>query len=141
MDAASGREEMTQIQGGSPTSVITIDPIIAKEIVSIAHESPESSASNGSKLKSREAGVRREQQNGSRTPSPRVGTSPRTPIKARARTRSNSLRHVKNSNEMLRQRSKRVKPMDLVSETSPNARGGRQFTVGSVGNNGMIYLR
>ena len=58
-----------------------------------------------------------------------------------ARGRQNSLRHVKNSTEVLRQRSRRRAAKDAVLEGTPAAREGRQFTVANVGNNGMIYLR
>ena len=57
------------------------------------------------------------------------------------RGRQNSLRHVKNSTEVLRQRSRRRAAKDLVLEATSGAREGRQFTVANVGNNGMIYLR
>ncbi|MCJ1403090.1 Guanine nucleotide exchange factor lte1 [Xylographa trunciseda] len=57
--------------------------------------------------------------------------------------RQNSLRRVKNSTDMLRERSlhrQRSKKDSMVEGTS-GGREGRQFTVGNVGNNGMIYLR
>ena len=57
------------------------------------------------------------------------------------RGRQTSLRHVKNSTEVLRQRSRRRAAKDLVPEGPLGAREGRQFTVANVGNNGMIYLR
>ena len=57
------------------------------------------------------------------------------------RGRQNSLRHVKNSTEVLRQRSSRRAAKDIVPEGSSGGREGRQFTVANVGNNGMIYLR
>lgn len=57
------------------------------------------------------------------------------------RGRQNSLRHVKNSTEVLRQRSTRRAAKDVVLEGPSGAREGRQFTVANVGNNGMIYLR
>ncbi|MCJ1284604.1 Guanine nucleotide exchange factor lte1 [Xylographa opegraphella] len=57
--------------------------------------------------------------------------------------RQNSLRRVKDSTDMLRERSlhpQRTKK-DIAVEGSSGGREGRQFTVGNVGNNGMIYLR
>lgn len=57
------------------------------------------------------------------------------------RGRQNSLRHVKNSTEVLRQRSTRRAAKDVVFEGTSGAREGRQFAVANVGNNGMIYLR
>ncbi|KAL8851942.1 MAG: hypothetical protein Q9221_003153 [Calogaya cf. arnoldii] len=58
-----------------------------------------------------------------------------------SRGRQPSLRHVKNSTEVLRQRSaKRANQEGIVDNTSAG-REGRQFTVANVGNNGKIYLR
>ncbi|MFL5662487.1 MAG: hypothetical protein ACJ8BW_14225 [Ktedonobacteraceae bacterium] len=56
------------------------------------------------------------------------------------RTRNNSLRHAKNSKELLRERSiKRngVRGIDAHSASKE----GRNFTVGRVGTGGLIYLR
>ncbi|KAF2835047.1 hypothetical protein M501DRAFT_999597 [Patellaria atrata CBS 101060] len=57
----------------------------------------------------------------------------------RRRPRQNSLRRAKNSTEALRAR--RGGSNDISAESGAAARGGRQFTVGNVGNNGVIYLR
>lgn len=57
------------------------------------------------------------------------------------RGRQNSLRHVKNSTEVLRQRSTKRTAKDSGSDVNAAAREGRQFTVANVGNNGKIYLR
>lgn len=57
-----------------------------------------------------------------------------------SRGRRPSLRHVKNSNEVLRERSVKKANLDVVDST-PVGREGRQFTVANVGNNGKIYLR
>ncbi|OJD23444.1 hypothetical protein ACJ73_05202 [Blastomyces percursus] len=62
------------------------------------------------------------------------------------RQRTNSLRRVKNSSEVLRQRAlKRSNTIDVTPEGIGNAvRGGREarhFTVGNVGHNGKLYLR
>ncbi|CAO1600593.1 hypothetical protein XANCAGTX0491_004277 [Xanthoria calcicola] len=64
-----------------------------------------------------------------------------TPQPRPNRGRQPSLRHVKNSTEVLRQRSaKRATQEGLVDNTSAG-REGRQFTVANVGNNGRLYLR
>lgn len=55
--------------------------------------------------------------------------------------RQNSLRRVKNSTDVLRQRSTNATSKDIVSDGLSGGREGRQFTVANVGNNGMIYLR
>lgn len=57
------------------------------------------------------------------------------------RGRQNSLRHVKNSTEVLRQRSTKRTAKENGSDLNAAAREGRQFTVANVGNNGKIYLR
>ena len=57
--------------------------------------------------------------------------------------RQNSLRRVKGSTDVLRERSlqgQRSKK-DTTADGISGGREGRQFTVGNVGNNGMIYLR
>ncbi|MCJ1417514.1 Guanine nucleotide exchange factor lte1 [Xylographa parallela] len=57
--------------------------------------------------------------------------------------RQNSLRRVKDSTDVLRERSlqgQRSKK-DTTADGISGGREGRQFTVGNVGNNGMIYLR
>ncbi|KAL8656526.1 MAG: hypothetical protein Q9226_002640 [Calogaya cf. arnoldii] len=59
-----------------------------------------------------------------------------------SRGRQPSLRHVKNSTEVLRQRSvKRAANQDGIVDNTSAGREGRQFTVANVGNNGKIYLR
>ena len=56
------------------------------------------------------------------------------------RTRNNSLRHVKNSKELLRERSFK---RNLKRDADPlaSSKEGRNFTVGNVGTGGLIYLR
>ena len=65
----------------------------------------------------------------------------RTSEKQETRGRQNSLRHVKNSTEVLRQRSTKRVVKETALDANAAAREGRQFTVASVGNNGKIYLR
>ena len=55
-----------------------------------------------------------------------------------ARNRTNSLRRVKDSTEVLRHKS--VKK-DGPTEGAPGPREGKQYTVGTVGSNGWLYLR
>ena len=63
--------------------------------------------------------------------------------KTTLRGRQNSLRRVKDSTDMLRERSlhRTQSKKDAPTETPAVGREGRQFTVANVGNNGMIYLR
>lgn len=61
--------------------------------------------------------------------------------RAGKKERQNSLRHVKNSTEVLRQRSAQTGGGSITPDGASGGREGRQFTVGNVGNNGIIYLR
>ena len=61
--------------------------------------------------------------------------------KVTARGRPTSLRHAKNSKEVLRQRSANRGNKDVAPDGTSGGREGRQFTVANVGNNGRIYLR
>lgn len=61
--------------------------------------------------------------------------------KPTTRGRQSSLRHVKNSTEVLRQLSANPGNKDLAPDGTSGGREGRQFTVANVGNNGRIYLR
>lgn len=65
----------------------------------------------------------------------------KTPGRTNSRGRQNSLRRVKNSTEVLRQRSATRGNQELASDGAAGGREGRQFTVANVGNNGRIYLR
>ena len=58
-----------------------------------------------------------------------------------SRGRQNSLRRVKNSKEMMRQRSMNRDNQEVAPDGTSGGREGRQFTVANVGNNGRIYLR
>lgn len=61
--------------------------------------------------------------------------------KLEGRGRQISLRYVKHSTEVLRQRSAKRAGKDAGGDGTSGAREGRQFTVANVGNNGKIYLR
>lgn len=59
------------------------------------------------------------------------------------RSRQNSLRRVKDGTDALRGRSLQTQRSrkTVAADGIPGGREGRKFTVGNVGNNGMIYLR
>lgn len=113
----------------SRVSLISLDPAVASHIT--ATTVPSTSQYGSSPRKSTNTpdtdATRRHMRNNS---------APNTWDKKR----SNSLRRVKNSTEILRQRStksaRRQKQQDLPSDT----RGGRNFTVGNVGTGGILYL-
>ncbi|KAI4263805.1 MAG: hypothetical protein L6R42_001056 [Xanthoria sp. 1 TBL-2021] len=99
---------------------------------------PVSRNSNSNTAKRKRAGPHPDQDiPGDQLEQPQDGT----PRRKASRGRQPSLRHVKNSTEVLRQRSiKRANSDGLVDNTSAG-REGRQFTVANVGNNGRLYLR
>ncbi|KAL8946311.1 MAG: hypothetical protein Q9222_007273 [Ikaeria aurantiellina] len=61
--------------------------------------------------------------------------------RSQSRGRQPSLRHVKNSTDILRQKSTKGVNQDSGVDSVSGGRAGRQFTVANVGNNGKIYLR
>lgn len=62
--------------------------------------------------------------------------------KSLEKTRKNSLLRVKNSTEVLRQRSTRAQhEAERCDGTSSTTKEGRHFTVGNVGTGGKLYLR
>ena len=61
--------------------------------------------------------------------------------RTQSRGRQQSLRHVKNSTEVLRHRSSKRGNQGTEQDKTPGGREGRSFTVANVGNNGKIYLR
>lgn len=65
----------------------------------------------------------------------------RSSERARSRGRQNSLKCVKNSTDVLRQRSSKRDTKDVATDTNTTTREGKQFTVANVGSNGKIYLR
>ena len=65
----------------------------------------------------------------------------RSSERPQTRIRANSLRHVKNSNEVMRQRSTKKGGKENEHEKNPSTKEGRPFTVANVGTNGKIYLR
>ena len=70
-----------------------------------------------------------------------MDTRKKSPDRARTTGRQDSLKRVKNSTDILRQRSMKQDTKDGGADTNGSAREGRQFTVANVGNNGKIYLR
>jgi hypothetical protein len=78
-----------------------------------------------------------------RWPREPAGLPKRSVEKVPARGRQNSLRRVKDSTDVLRERSLKRQRSNrgLPIETGSGGREGRQFTVANVGNNGMLYLR
>ena len=55
--------------------------------------------------------------------------------------RKNSLRRVKNSREILREKTVRTRDAEIGTSIASATKEGRNFTVGNVGTGGIIYLR
>jgi len=118
----------------SSASLISVDPAVASHITNTENtENTRRSSNAGS----------------SRLPSSRTNSSdndknnPRNNEHARKeilRGRANSLRRVKNSTEVLRQRTAKQEAEKSLDRMS-NSREGRNFTVGSVGSGGFLYLK
>ena len=70
----------------------------------------------------------------------RIDSFQKSPEQTRSRNRQNSLKRVKNSNEVLRQRTTK-KGTKEVTDVNSSTREPRHFTVANVGGNGKIYLR
>jgi len=70
-----------------------------------------------------------------------ASTRPQASGQEHNRGPQNSLRRVKNSKEVMRQRSTNRNNQDSAPDGTAGNREGRQFTVANVGNNGRIYLR
>lgn len=113
----------------SRVSLISLDPAVASHIT--ATTVPSTSQHGSSPRKSTKTPdtevTRRHMRNNS---------APNTLDKKR----SNSLRRVKNSTEILRQRSTKSARKQRQQDSTPDTRGGRNFTVGNVGTGGILYL-
>lgn len=113
----------------SRVSLISLDPAVASHIT--ATTVPSTSQHGSSPRKS------------TKTPDTEIthrhvrnNSAPNTLDKKR----SNSLRRVKNSTEILRQRSTKAARKQRQQDPSSDTRGGRNFTVGNVGTGGILYL-
>jgi hypothetical protein len=129
-----------------PPSVVSVEPAVVRQIVvGTAHEAtgaaqaqnPKSSSTKKDAVADKRA-RKRPSQDGRRGADGAVGAV--TSQESFGRPRNNSLRHVKNSKELLRERSvKRAAARDIDAQAT--SKEGRNFTVGNVGTGGLIYLR
>ena len=118
----------------SHTSVVSIDPAIAEEIT--VQKRPR----HGSWLHT-EPDPPQVPSGARPAAAAQNGLYQKRSLRRTGRERGNSLRHVKNSTEMLRQRSAKGQQRDNAGDGPAALREGRQFTVANVGVNGKIYLR
>ena len=127
----------------SPPSILSIEPAVACQITIRAGDQPAAaSQAKHSKSVSTEKHVLSEKKPAKRPSQDdtRGADGAAASQESVGRTRNNSLRHVKNSKELLRERS--IK-RHVVRGIDPHAtsKEGRNFTVGNVGTGGLIYLR
>jgi hypothetical protein len=118
--------------------LISLDSAIAREIivadnVNTTHDPhPVPSTPDGSKRSKSRRGAALQNLDTN------VKNKPREHI---VRRRRNSLRNVKNSKELLRDRSIKMRDGPSSAESILSSKEGKNFTVGNVGTGGLIYLR
>lgn len=121
----------------SDESFISVEPAMARQITG-------SSRSGRSQKASRTTAASKKPPSAYVAPDTREeNTKPRRKDSTRrdgSSKRSNSLKRVKNSTEILRQRSQKASS-EPKNELPQSAREGRSFTVSNVGTGGMLYLR
>jgi hypothetical protein len=127
----------------SPPSIVSIEPAVVRQItVRSGHELADTSQPRNSKSARTEKQVvtdRRARARPSQDETRGVAGAAASQ-ESIGRTRNNSLRHVKNSKELLRQRSLKRNVVHSV-DAHATSKEGRNFTVGNVGTGGLIYLR
>jgi hypothetical protein len=126
-----------------PPSIVSIEPAVARHIaVGTGSELADSSQARNPKSGSVEKPIVTDKRpDGRRSQDERrdAGSAAASREKI-GRARNNSLRHVKNSKELLRERS--IKRNIVHSaDALATSKEGRNFTVGNVGTGGLIYLR
>ncbi len=124
----------------SDTSLVSLDPAVAWHISRSKSSHQELSA----RAKQHSPNLPTEQHiHESHKPVPGDRLQGKPPQKILEKTRKNSLRRVKDSTEVLRQKSTTARHVANISDgTSATAsKGGHHFTVGNVGTGGKLYLR
>lgn len=124
----------------SDTSLVSLDPAIARQISrsKSSHQQLSAKAKQHSPILATEQHMH--ESHNTIQDEPLHGKPPQ---KLLEKTRKNSLRRVKDSTEVLRQKSTSTRHVANASDgTSATAsKGGRHFTVGNVGTGGKLYLR
>jgi hypothetical protein len=124
-------------------SIVSIEPAVARHIaVRTGNELADSSQARNLKSGSAEKRIVTDKRpDGRRSQDERRGANSAAGSREKVgRTRNNSLRHVKNSKELLRERSIKRNIVHSADALS-TSKEGRNFTVGNVGTGGLIYLR
>jgi hypothetical protein len=126
-----------------PPSVVSIEPAVARHITArTGFEPADSSQARNPKSGSVEKHIVTDKRpDGRRSQDERRGADSAAASREKiGRTRNNSLRHVKNSKELLRERSIK-RNIVHCTDALATSKEGRNFTVGNVGTGGLIYLR
>lgn len=123
---------------GNDTSLISIDPAIFRQIT---NAQPSDNELRSKSTKSPPIFSVEQQEYQLRKIVPDDNFQEKAQSKTLGKARKNSLRRVKNSTEVLRQRSTKGQHEVQPSEDSSSGRTGRHFTVGNVGTGGKLYLR
>jgi hypothetical protein len=126
-----------------PPSIVSVEPAVARQIVvgtgdettDTAQARNPKSASTKKEVATDKRARKRPSQDERRGADGAVASQ-----ESFGRPRNNSLRHVKNSKELLRERSIRRNLMRDI-DAQATSKEGRNFTVGNVGTGGLIYLR
>lgn len=127
----------------SSPSVLSIEPAVARQIIARAQD--DVAGSSQAKIPEsldteRLAGTEKRPRKRLSQDEKRGADAPAASQERSGRTKNNSLRRVKNSKELLRERSvKRIRVHD--TDAHAISKEGRNFTVGNVGTGGLIYLR
>jgi hypothetical protein len=127
----------------SSPSIVSIEPAVVRRIiVSTEGEPADTSQTRNPKSVSEEKQLVTEKRPRKRPSQDerRGAEGAAAPKDIIGRTRNNSLRHVKNSKELLRERSIKRNVVRGV-DAHATSKEGRNFTVGNVGTGGLIYLR
>jgi hypothetical protein len=125
-----------------PSSIVSIEPAVARHVTArTGYELADSSQRNPKSGSVEKHIVTEKRLDRRRSQDERRGADSAATSQGKiGRTRNNSLRHVKNSKELLRERS--IKRNIVHSaDALATSKEGRNFTVGNVGTGGLIYLR
>jgi hypothetical protein len=125
-----------------PSSIVSIEPAVARHVTArTGYELADSSQRNPKSGSVEKHTVAEKRLDRRRSQDERRGADSAATSRGKiGRTRNNSLRHVKNSKELLRERS--IKRNIVHSaDALATSKEGRNFTVGNVGTGGLIYLR
>ena len=126
---------MISHEPASKISLMSIDPVVAEQVV--AANDPNWLISEPS---TRQTSVRDKTGNVKQQGTRKTGRADQG-AKRKGHNRNNSLRRVKNSTEVLRQRSLRSRDAKAGSDERSVVKEPRNFTVSHVGSGGLIYLR